>query len=150
MLMFDNAGSKVKKIAKVFFWIAVVAYAISGVVMMFGGGRDGAGGFFVGLLTIALGVLIAWLGTISMYAIGEAAEQSGEANSNLTIATEKASQTYSSVQDLKSTIERLQGTVNELQRTVDQLKASGAAPAEPAEPAAPSVPKLSLTKTDLD
>lgn len=66
--MFENAGAKIKVLAKVFFWLTVL-----------GGGIPVA--FFAldeeepaVMLLIPLIMLAAWLGTIMMYAFGELCE----------------------------------------------------------------------------
>ncbi len=70
--MFNNVGSKLQTMAKVFTWIGIACSAISGVAMMFGGGLM----ILSGLLTIALGSLCSWLSSLAMYGFGEMVENS--------------------------------------------------------------------------
>ena len=74
--MFNNVGSKVKTLAKVVCWLGIIASVISGITLIAGGAQNGnvGGGFLAGVLTIALGAFVSWLGSLPTYAIGEAAE----------------------------------------------------------------------------
>lgn len=78
--MFNNSGSKLKTFAKVVTVILMITSVISGLVMMFTG-MDG--GFLIGLLSIALGCLCAWLSGLSVYATGQAAESAENCESQL-------------------------------------------------------------------
>lgn len=66
--MFDNIGSKVKTMAKVFCGIGIGSSIILGIVSIF------TSNFFVGLLIAALGSFVSWISTLALYAIGEASE----------------------------------------------------------------------------
>ena len=73
--MFNNVGGKLKAIAKVIFWIFVVIFAISGIVLFANMVRQNGGlAFLSAVLTIGLGVLTAWLSSIGLYAFGELVE----------------------------------------------------------------------------
>ena len=70
--MFENVGSKVKTLAKVVCWIGIIASVIGGIAMATQGGML----ILIGILTAALGAFFSWLGSLSLYAIGETAENS--------------------------------------------------------------------------
>lgn len=65
--MFQNAGKKLKTLAKVFFWIAVILGVILGVALA--GSTHG-----LSLIIIPLVVIGSWLSTIALYAFGELCE----------------------------------------------------------------------------
>ncbi len=65
--MFRNAGSKLKILAKVFFWITVISGLLVGIIL-----ADGSDG--LSLLIIPFAVIGGWLSTIMMYAFGELCE----------------------------------------------------------------------------
>ena len=66
--MFNNIGKKVKILA----WLELVAgIALSiliGIVIIL------SSQFLIGIITMAIGILISWIATLSLYAIGEIAE----------------------------------------------------------------------------
>lgn len=68
--MFENAGSKLKTLAVIFFVIGLICCFISGISIMLAGN----GGFLVGFLIIALGALSCWISSLVMYALGEYTE----------------------------------------------------------------------------
>ena len=72
--MFYNAGKKLRSIAKVLFWVIVIAVAIETIVRLVNGDLYGFGGFLIAHVIIAVGVLVAWLSTITLYAFGEMCE----------------------------------------------------------------------------
>ncbi|MBQ4451790.1 MAG: hypothetical protein II912_05395 [Clostridia bacterium] len=91
--MFNNVGSKCKTLAKVLCWIGIAFSIIWGIVMMAASALrvQGSGsGIMVlyGLLVMILGSLASWLSSLSLYAIGEAAENSAIA-ANLAIKADK-------------------------------------------------------------
>ncbi len=67
--MFNNVGSKCQNLATAVCWIGIIASIIAGCVMLF------SGAVLAGLAEIALGCLFSWLGSLSLYAIGETAER---------------------------------------------------------------------------
>ena len=73
--MFDNIGSKIKGLARVITWIGIVASVIAGIAQMcmshFSGGL-----VFSGILTMALGSLLAWVSSFLVYGFGELVENS--------------------------------------------------------------------------
>ena len=80
--MFDNVGSKVKKLAKIICWIGIISSVISGIAII--GGRTvdryyAPSNIFVGILVAVLGSFFSWLGSLATYAIGVSAENA-EAN----------------------------------------------------------------------
>lgn len=70
--MFENVGSKVKTLAKVVCWIGIVAFVIGGIATATQGGMF----ILIGILSAVIGAFFSWLGSLSLYAIGETAENS--------------------------------------------------------------------------
>ena len=78
--MFENVGSKVETLARVVCWIGIIGSIIGGIAIM----AQGKNLFLVGILSAVLGSFFSWIGSLSLYAIGEAAENSAIA-ANLAI-----------------------------------------------------------------
>ncbi len=76
--MFRNIGKKIKTLALVICWVQIVINVIGGIAAMVAIGRvvNPAAGFFLGLLIIALGVLIAWIGSFLLYGFGQLVDNS--------------------------------------------------------------------------
>ena len=78
--MFKNPGRKLKGIAKVVFALLLIVYVIIGVAIMLGvmpvgdNYLDGATAIVVGVVLILVGILIAWLSSIALYAAGAAVD----------------------------------------------------------------------------
>ena len=87
--MFNNVGRKVQILAKVVCWVGIILSVISGIMLIVAGNRvtvdlssygisnngvQPQGGVLPGILTIIIGSLVSWLGSLATYAIGEAAE----------------------------------------------------------------------------
>ena len=68
--MFDNVGGKLKTVAKVEMIIGIVASVILGFTFLTGGR------VFAGLLIVIAGVLSSWFGSLVIYGIGQAVENS--------------------------------------------------------------------------
>ena len=76
--MFKNPGRKLKGIAKVVFALLVIVYVLLGVGLMLGvigdGSLYGAQLYIAGAAVILVGILIAWLSSIALYAVGSAVD----------------------------------------------------------------------------
>ena len=78
--MFKNPGRKLKGIAKVVFALLLIVYVIIGVAIMLGvmpvgdNYLDGATAIVAGVVLILVGILIAWLSSIALYAAGAAVD----------------------------------------------------------------------------
>ena len=70
--MFENVGAKVQTLAKVICWLGIVGSVIGGIVMI----AQGGSGILIGIGTAIGGAFFSWLGSLGLYAIGEAAENS--------------------------------------------------------------------------
>ena len=68
--MFSNIGSKCKTAAKILCWLGINAALIAGVVCIIAGNIGFGIGYIIG------GSLVSWLGSLGLYGIGEAAENS--------------------------------------------------------------------------
>ena len=109
--MFDNVGGKLKTVAKVEMIIGIVVSVILGFTF-FSGGR-----VFAGLLIVIVGVLSSWLGSLVIYGIGQAVE-----NSEMilySIRTQANSEINKS--KMSSSPDRLE------HRVIDEMAAQGAA-----------------------
>ena len=86
--MFNNPGGKLKGLAKVVFWLELILFILSGLVVIISG-INGSGSLsyngyrasmspavavVAGILIIVFGIFIAWISTISLYAFGELVE----------------------------------------------------------------------------
>ena len=77
--MFKNPGAKLKSLAKVIFWISLIIWIIVGVAIVASGstGNDALGptvAAIAGLFVIIIGLIISWLSTILIFAIGSAVD----------------------------------------------------------------------------
>lgn len=70
--MYDNIGGKIKALAKTLCGIGIVIFVIFGFIIMIQ--DDGA--ILIGLLTMALGSLISWVGSFITYGFGQLIENS--------------------------------------------------------------------------
>ena len=68
--MFKNVGSKVKSLALITCWVGIAACVIIGITQMM------YADVLMGIIVMALGSLCSWIGSLGLYAIGEAAENS--------------------------------------------------------------------------
>lgn len=89
--MFDNIGGKIKKLAEIICGLGIVASIISGIVVM----AIDEDMILIGLLIIALGCLLSWIGSFFTYGFGEIIEKLCEIENNT--RTEKSNSVYQSV-----------------------------------------------------
>lgn len=85
--MFSNIGGKCKTLAKALCYIGIVCSIIGGFILIVIGSIASTGGGLIvlyGFLVMLLGSLFSWLGSLGLYGIGEAAENSAIA-ANLAI-----------------------------------------------------------------
>ena len=66
--MFENIGGKIKTLAKVFCALGIVVSVISGVLLF-------SYDFFIGLITLVLGSVGAWISSFCLYGFGELIEK---------------------------------------------------------------------------
>lgn len=66
--MFENIGGKIKTLAKVFCALGIVASVISGVLLF-------TYDFFIGIITLLLGSVGAWISSFCLYGFGELIEK---------------------------------------------------------------------------
>lgn len=71
--MFENIGSKVKKLATFFMVIGIIESLVGGIEIM-DNARSNGGKVF-GVVVIILGSFVSWIGSWVMYAIGQTAEE---------------------------------------------------------------------------
>ena len=80
--MFNNIGEKIKKLAKFLFLLIIALYVLIGICMAISLGvqDDGNLGLIVGVVLfpviVGVGILVAWLNTIILYAFGELVDNS--------------------------------------------------------------------------
>lgn len=70
--MFNNIGSKIKTLVKVFFWLAVIGGVIGGALVCKMSQSP------LGLLVAGAIILVAWLGSFVMYGYGELIDSTQE------------------------------------------------------------------------
>ena len=71
--MFDNIGAKLKICAQIVCWAGIVLSVVSGVVLI-ASGNDSM--VFTGILTMVVGSLGSWIGSLCVYGFGELVENS--------------------------------------------------------------------------
>ena len=71
--MFDNVGAKLKNCAQIACWAGIVLSIISGVVLIASGDDSMV---FTGILTMVVGSLGSWIGSLCVYGFGELVENS--------------------------------------------------------------------------
>ena len=66
--MWNNIGRRLQVLSKIVCYAGIAIYAIFGVITM-------TQNFIAGLITLALGCLISWIGSWTLYGLGVAAER---------------------------------------------------------------------------
>lgn len=81
--MFNNVGSKIKTLAKVFTWIGIISSCLGGLGIIIMSllninymGGAAALGIFLGLIIAAFGWLLSWLCNLKLYGFGQIVENS--------------------------------------------------------------------------
>lgn len=74
--MFNNIGSKLKILAKIYCYAGISLSLIVGSVIMALGGANGGLAFLIGLLTVVVGSLVSWIGSFRVYGFGTLVENS--------------------------------------------------------------------------
>ena len=69
--MFENIGSKIKGVARVFFIIGCIISVLAGFILM-----TNTSYIILGYVVILVGILLSWLSTILLYGIGQLVENS--------------------------------------------------------------------------
>ena len=76
--MFNNIGSKIKKVAEIFCWLGIIGYAVCGIVMFIlaenASYYDETPYIIYGFLLIILGPISSWLSSLILYAFGKLVE----------------------------------------------------------------------------
>ena len=83
--MFNNIGHKIQKLAKAFWWIGIVFWAIKGIDLIGSLSMtheltgsyvtaSSAAGVLVSIVSIVVGVLVSWIGSLVLYAFGQLVE----------------------------------------------------------------------------
>lgn len=62
--MWNNIGSRLQKLAKVFCWLGIIISVISGIVFMT------QNQVLIGALYLVLGSVMSWIGSWSIYGLG--------------------------------------------------------------------------------
>ena len=70
--MFDNIGGKIKTLAKVGCWIGIIAFIITGIVLM----AIDEDLILDGILTAVVGSLLSWVSSFVLYGFGQLVENS--------------------------------------------------------------------------
>ncbi len=77
--MFNNIGSKIKKLAKVVCWVSIILSIITGISLFIAaasGQADPITAVTSGIVTVVVGVLVSWLGCFLLYGFGELVDNS--------------------------------------------------------------------------
>ena len=106
--MFDNIGSKIKMVAKVVFWIDIIASCSIGIIFLADGDEIMA---LIGLSVIVLGCLLSWAGSLFVYGFGQLIE-----NSDFLVAEKKGN---------KAEMPRPVETANDKVATLNKWKEQG-------------------------
>jgi len=91
--MFNNIGHKIQKLAKAFWWIGIVFWTIKGIDLIgtlsmthqLTGSyvtASSAAGVLVSIVTIIVGVLVSWIGSLVLYAFGQLVEDTHAIRAN--------------------------------------------------------------------
>lgn len=92
--MFNNIGHKIQVLAKVLCWIGIICWVITGLALMAGSSSmtyrlngefvraNSGAGVVVGILTIVVGVLVSWIGSLVLYAFGQLVEDTHAIRAN--------------------------------------------------------------------
>ena len=79
--MFKNPGKKLKTLAKVIFWISLICYIMIGIAATLAGVSFAESSdipfpvvLIAGIFIIVMGILLAWLSSIALYAAGAAVD----------------------------------------------------------------------------
>lgn len=68
--MFNNVGNKCKTVAKILCWLGIVGSIIIGLIYIFANNFGFGIGYMIG------GCVVSWIGSLGLYGIGEAVENS--------------------------------------------------------------------------
>lgn len=74
--MYDDIGSKIKGLAQVVFGLGAIISVLSGLMLATSGGTDGS--VVAGILSMILGPVLSWLGSLCLYGFGELIEKVSE------------------------------------------------------------------------
>jgi ribosomal protein L40E len=86
--MFENVGEKIKSVALAFFWLGSIGCALFALATATEvGGFEGVLSF---VIITALGVLISWLSSLTLYGFGELIESSAFTASKMQELSKKA------------------------------------------------------------
>lgn len=92
--MFNNIGHKIQVLAKVLCWIGIICWVITGFALMAGSSSmtyrlngefvraNSGAGVVAGILTIVVGVLVSWIGSLVLYAFGQLVEDTHAIRAN--------------------------------------------------------------------
>lgn len=81
--MFTDVGDKLKKVAKILFWVFAVVGVGGGVAAIIAGDLEPEF-FLLGLVIAAVGIFASWIGALAIYGFGELVENS-DIRTNLAI-----------------------------------------------------------------
>ena len=76
--MFKNIGKNIKKLARIYFWISTILVIVLGIVLIVVGANMWEGGPIIalGVVTILVAPILAWLSTCLLYGFGELVDNS--------------------------------------------------------------------------
>ena len=114
--MFEDSGSKVKSVAKVFFVLMLISMFACGIISCrsistISGKKITGMGFLTFLLIAGIGSLSAWVGGVMIHAFGEMVENTGHI-SRIELEAEK----------LRKSQERLEKNVEQMEKNMEKME----------------------------
>ena len=80
--MYKNIGQKIKGLAKALCILGIIYFALIGIVMIIGADGEPLG-MLIGVGIVALGSILAWIGTWILYGFGELIHKTSNIEENI-------------------------------------------------------------------
>lgn len=113
--MFTNIGGKIKTLATVICWLGIIASIIAGLISFSSVVHTGDEVIIIGLLIMAAGSLLSWLGSMTLYGFGQLIERTEEIAENTRCLRNAPAQQAAPVIDpaTRDKMETLQALLNQ-------------------------------------
>lgn len=83
--MFKNPGKGLKTLAKVIFAVIIIVFIIAAMILIANTKDSSASATILGIVLVAVGVITAWVSSISIYAFGELVENVNDIKTSVNI-----------------------------------------------------------------